>query len=215
MVALSGTSWSEMVRRLRTKWEDIGAPAIAIYNMTFPSDKPATTSLHPESDAPKFVASETNPSSSQNSGMPSDSTSLATDASHSGGWDNSKKGSESAENPLAAQLSTGAGNVRQAGGAFDVSRGKQTASSDPFTYIQDRLRQLGATYYLLESWGNDQLLYRFYCKVCVGGNANYTRYFEATNVDPLQAMGQVLKQVETWRDGNDARAQTSEAAAFQ
>ena len=50
------------------------------------------------------------------------------------------------------------------------------------------IAQLGATYYLLESWGNDQQLYRFYCKMAVGGSADYTRYFEATDADPLQAM---------------------------
>ncbi len=69
-----------------------------------------------------------------------------------------------------------------------------------FTHIQDRLRQLGATYYLLESWGSRPQLYRFYCKVAISGNPNSTRYyFEATNSDPLHAMAQVLQQVESWR----------------
>lgn len=72
---------------------------------------------------------------------------------------------------------------------------------DQFTYIQARLRELGATYYLLESWGSREQLYRFYCKVAVGGNPNYTHYFEATGSDPLQAMAQVLRQVEGWRAG--------------
>ncbi len=67
--------------------------------------------------------------------------------------------------------------------------------------IQERLRELGATYYLLESWGSDQQLYRFYCKVAVGGNADYTHWFEAIHADPLQAMRQVLRRVETWRGG--------------
>ena len=73
------------------------------------------------------------------------------------------------------------------------------STADPFRYIQDRLRQLGATYYLLESWGNQQQMYRFYCKMAVGGSAAYTRCFEATNANPLQAMRQVLRQVETQR----------------
>jgi hypothetical protein len=68
-----------------------------------------------------------------------------------------------------------------------------------FSYVQGRLRQLGATYYLLESWGSREQLYRFYCKVAVGGNPNYTHYFEATDSDPLRAMARVLGQVETWR----------------
>jgi hypothetical protein len=65
--------------------------------------------------------------------------------------------------------------------------------------VQERLRELGATYYLLESWGSDQQLYRFYCKVAVGGNADYTHWFEVIHADPLQAMRQVLRRVETWR----------------
>ena len=78
---------------------------------------------------------------------------------------------------------------------------KARSTVDQFTYIQERLRELGATYYLLESWGSREQLYRFYCKVAVGGNPNYTHYFEATDSDPLQAMGQVLRQVEGWRAG--------------
>jgi hypothetical protein len=67
--------------------------------------------------------------------------------------------------------------------------------------IQERLQELGATYYVLESWGNDRQLYRFYCKMAVAGNADYVHCFEATNSNPLQAMQQVLQQVETWRGG--------------
>ena len=74
-------------------------------------------------------------------------------------------------------------------------------AGDKFTYIQDRLRRLGATYYLLESWGSREQLYRFYCKVAVGGNSNYTHYFEATDSDPIRAMARVLQQVEAWRAG--------------
>ena len=56
-------------------------------------------------------------------------------------------------------------------------------AADQFRAIQERLRQLGATYYLLESWGNQQQLYRFYCKMAVGGSAQYTRCFEATHAE--------------------------------
>ena len=64
--------------------------------------------------------------------------------------------------------------------------------------IQQRLQKLGATYYVLESWGNGQQLYRFFCKMAVAGSADYVQCFEATHADPLQAMQQVLQQVETW-----------------
>jgi hypothetical protein len=74
-------------------------------------------------------------------------------------------------------------------------------AATPFSQIQDRLKQLGATYYLLETWGNQQQLYRFYCKMAVGGNTNYTHCFEYISADPVQAMSEVLKQVEGWRNG--------------
>ena len=70
--------------------------------------------------------------------------------------------------------------------------------TDQFTYIQRRLRQLGATYYLLEAWGSEGQ-YRFYCKIAIGGNPNFNRYFEATDVDPIMAMMKVLAEVEAWR----------------
>jgi len=70
-----------------------------------------------------------------------------------------------------------------------------------FSDIQLRLRELGATYYLLETWGSQRQLYRFYCRMAVGGNVDFTRYFEATDADPLQAMLQVLRQVETLKGG--------------
>jgi hypothetical protein len=75
------------------------------------------------------------------------------------------------------------------------------APTDRFVYIQDRLRHLGATYYLLESWGSQGELYRFYCKMAVGGNSTYNRYFEATDADALQAMAKVLAEVEAWKSG--------------
>jgi hypothetical protein len=67
--------------------------------------------------------------------------------------------------------------------------------------IENKLQRFGATYYVLEAWGSDQQLFRFYCKMAVGGNADYTHCFEATDADPLQAMLHVLKQVEAWREG--------------
>ena len=67
--------------------------------------------------------------------------------------------------------------------------------------IENRLQRFGATYYVLEAWGSEQQLFRFFCKMAVGGNADFTHCFEATDADPVQAMQQVLKQVEAWREG--------------
>jgi hypothetical protein len=66
--------------------------------------------------------------------------------------------------------------------------------------IPKRLKDLGATYYVLESWGNDQQLYRFYCRMAVAGSSDYTQCFEATDANPQQAMQRVLRQVESWHE---------------
>ena len=73
------------------------------------------------------------------------------------------------------------------------------SQSDHFSAMERRLRQYGATYYRLESWGNDPGLYRFYCRMAVGNSANVTQNFEATDKDALQAMTRVMSQVEDWR----------------
>ncbi len=63
----------------------------------------------------------------------------------------------------------------------------------------ERLRELGANYYLLETWGEDSGLFRFHCKMAVGGEHRQSRHFEATAADPLVAVDTVLAQVESWR----------------
>ena len=78
-------------------------------------------------------------------------------------------------------------------------RDAPSGQSDRFTSIQQRLRELGATYFLLESWGSQGQLYRFYCKMAIGGNSNYSRYFEATDPDAIRVMSKVLGEVEAWR----------------
>ena len=72
-------------------------------------------------------------------------------------------------------------------------------TTDRFLAAESRLRQLGATHCLLESWGNDGHFYRFRCEMAVGGNPDYARYFEATDSNPAQVIGRVLRQVEVWR----------------
>ena len=70
---------------------------------------------------------------------------------------------------------------------------------DRFTYILTRLRELGATYYLLENWGASGDFFRFHCRMAVGGTQDCSRQFEATESDALQAMTHVLEEVESWR----------------
>ena len=183
-LALSGSSWSEMVKKL----QDFRWPAILDL---------ASASSSPSLDkAPRFTASN----------------STATPTSGSDPAKLGQVGLASPLRPMAARSDVvPAGYQAPAESAAvavpavefpaENSRSTDSTAADPFRSIQDRLRQLGATYYLLESWGSHQQLYRFYCKMAVGGNADYTRHFEATNSDPLHAMTQVLRQVVRWRDG--------------
>jgi hypothetical protein len=84
-----------------------------------------------------------------------------------------------------------------AGTSLPAAQGLMT--NDWFAAIQQRLRELGATYYLLETLGTGGIQYRFHCKMAVAGNPNNTRQFEATDADPARAMQTVLRDVETWR----------------
>jgi len=65
--------------------------------------------------------------------------------------------------------------------------------------IQRRLRELGASYYLLEKWGTEGQLYRFHCRVAIGEGGGANRHFEAIDASARTTMQQVLAQVEAWR----------------
>lgn len=97
--------------------------------------------------------------------------------------------------------SVGGAALRDSDGRDTNRQNAGGGRNDRFTSIQQRLRELGATYFLLESWGSQGQLYRFYCKMAIGGNSNYNRYFEATDADAIQVMSKVLNEVEAWRAG--------------
>ena len=80
-----------------------------------------------------------------------------------------------------------------------TSANNGSESTQPFASVEEHLQKLGATYYLLERWGRDPQIYRFHCKVAIGGSPYLVRYFEDTDSDPLRAMYNVAAQVETWR----------------
>lgn len=84
--------------------------------------------------------------------------------------------------------------------SYETAAGHQPrpVCPDEAENIQRRLRQLGAVYYVLESWGSEGN-YRFACRIAIDGNPEYTRYFEATGRDGLSVMSRVLQQVEAWR----------------
>jgi hypothetical protein len=81
----------------------------------------------------------------------------------------------------------------------EASGASSFGSDEKFKQAEMRLRELGATHYMLETWGPDNNRYRFVCKMAIGGNAEVNRYFQAIDDSPWQAMDTVLKQVEQWR----------------
>jgi hypothetical protein len=74
-----------------------------------------------------------------------------------------------------------------------------TAFPDRFKTLERKLKEYGATYYLLETWGAEGEQYRFHCKIAVGNNPNCTQRFEATDRDAMRAMARVVEQVEAAR----------------
>ena len=137
VLAMSGTSWSEILK----KFQDIRFPAIL--NLASAST-PATTSESPalaergRAVEPPMVAPP----------LPS------------------APACPSAERATPVFAETKIGTAPQ----------NATIPTD-IHVIQQRLQQLGATYYVLESWGNEQQLYRFYCKMAVGGSARLRPLF--------------------------------------
>ena len=100
------------------------------------------------------------------------------------------------DSPTATQ--TAADRQAPAGpGDGDFNGGRFTR--DYFRAAEARLRALGATYYLLETLGSAGEQYRFVCKVAAAGQGGQPLAFFAVDRDPLAAMNDVVRQVETWR----------------
>lgn len=72
--------------------------------------------------------------------------------------------------------------------------------------LTTRLRELGAGYYLLECWGQQQKVYRFYCQM--GEAGPQATSFEAVAPDQISAVERVLDQAEAWSVARD-RPQTA------
>ena len=99
------------------------------------------------------------------------------------------------------QIGAAAGVIAPPSGGSTTGTGDDCTTQ--FRRMERRLRELGATYYLLETWGSSGDRYRFFCKMAIAGTADYNRnrIFQATAGDPLHAMQDVLEQVEQWRAG--------------
>jgi hypothetical protein len=61
--------------------------------------------------------------------------------------------------------------------------------------ITQRLRSLGATYYVLECWGQPIPWYRFRCKVAMRNAAAGVTTYESTQRNPAAAAREVLEQL--------------------
>ncbi|MDZ4819711.1 MAG: hypothetical protein SGJ20_12145 [Planctomycetota bacterium] len=79
---------------------------------------------------------------------------------------------------------------------------QQIGGDHRFRDAQARLRQLGASYYLLETWGESAETYRFFCKVTPNGDRERMWAFYHTDPDPVVAMNNVIQQIETWYSQN-------------
>ena len=109
--------------------------------------------------------------------------------------------------PVAGETTTGAveavyhEQIKPPAGSVSPAPGRQgqTPPPDQIAHVQKRLQQLGAVYYLLEFYGGQRQSYRFYCRMAVHGDPNYTVEFNDTRPDPLQAMTGVLEQIDVWR----------------
>lgn len=72
-------------------------------------------------------------------------------------------------------------------------------TSSEAVHVQRRLREMGAAYYALETWGAEGRLFRFHARMSTADAGGGLRHFEAVDADPLRAMTDVLGQVETWQ----------------
>ncbi|NLE38345.1 MAG: hypothetical protein GX621_10010, partial [Pirellulaceae bacterium] len=75
--------------------------------------------------------------------------------------------------------------------AVPTVNGNGSLEGGAFLTIQERLRDMGAVSYRLETWGDRQQLFRFQCEITVHGSPHLTRHFEATDGHPLLAMHKV------------------------
>lgn len=78
--------------------------------------------------------------------------------------------------------------------------------ADTVAAIEQRLRQLGASYYLLERWGHRRSLYRFQCRMPLKDDPNHYTQFQAIEDQPLRAMQDVLRRIEAWQSTATASA---------
>ena len=75
------------------------------------------------------------------------------------------------------------------------------AGVSPLLEFESLLRELGATYCLLERWQDHPPRYRFHCRVQLSAGSE-PRRFEASGPDPAGVMRQVAQSVAAAREGS-------------
>lgn len=66
------------------------------------------------------------------------------------------------------------------------------------------LRSLEAVDYKLEQWGATGKQYRFSCSIPLGTNDAFTRHFDAISTDPVAAVREVVGEITSWQNANQA-----------
>lgn len=164
-VALWGTSWPEVLKRL----QDFHWPAVLDLASASMSTSPDEAPQVKAGGVTGTLATPCGPGRLAPAESPSPYCLTSNPASLQG---QATAATQSAVVPAGYQVpaESAAATPPVVNAAGQSGTAATPAAGDQFHAIQDRLRQLGATYYLLESWGNEQQMYRFYCKMAVGGS---------------------------------------------
>lgn len=193
LAAVFGSAFPEVVKRWlvepvmsRLEGKSSAQPEPSATNSSAPAAAPPSASMWLPPAQPRGAVASAPPDGSPSAAEPSA-------VEHVG-----------SERPAAGGTALSAASAAPLGGATAGARSEPHA--DRFSQMEARLRQLGATYYALESWGNEGQLYRFYCKLAIADDPRQVRQFEAVNADAIEAMQRVLGDVENWRSGTVAAA---------
>jgi len=75
-----------------------------------------------------------------------------------------------------------------------------SAEQTEVAQIENELKNLGATYYRLENWGNSGTFYRFSCFASPqSGNHQFRQHFQAIESSPVSAMQKVRDDIVAWQ----------------
>ncbi|MEQ8208806.1 MAG: hypothetical protein RH917_03160 [Lacipirellulaceae bacterium] len=68
-----------------------------------------------------------------------------------------------------------------------------------------QLRELGASQYDLQTWGEAEQFYRFQCEMPLSQSSALTQQFEAVASDPHESIAQVVAEVAVWHADRQIR----------